>query len=62
MLRNFVLRIFTIMGMSNFWFYFLIVAVILHFVIGFGYLIYKLSPRKSDKNKKEAVASKNKLT
>jgi len=38
---------------SNFWYYFIMVAVILHFVIGFGYLIYKLSPRKSDKKKKE---------
>jgi len=39
------------MGASNFWYYFIMVAVILHFVVGFGYLIYKLSPRKSDKKK-----------
>lgn len=38
---------------SNFWYYFIMAAVILHFVIGFGYLIYKLSPRKSDKKKEE---------
>ncbi|MCF6348484.1 MAG: hypothetical protein L3J20_09330 [Flavobacteriaceae bacterium] len=38
---------------SNFWYYFIMVAVILHFVVGFGYLIYKLSPRKSDKKKEE---------
>ena len=41
------------MGMSNFWLYFIMVVVILHFVVGFGYLIYKLSPRKSDKKEKE---------
>jgi len=29
------------------------VAVILHIVVGFGYLIYKLSPRKSDKKKED---------
>jgi len=28
------------------------VIVIAHFVIGFGYLIYKLSPKKEDKEKK----------
>jgi hypothetical protein len=38
---------------SNFWYYFIMVAVILHFVVGFGYLIYKLSPRKSDKKKED---------
>jgi len=41
------------METSNFWYYFIMVVVILHFVVGFGYLIYKLSPRKSDKKKKE---------
>ena len=41
------------MGTSNFWYYFIMAAVILHFVVGFGYLIYKLSPRKSDKKKEE---------
>ncbi|MCB0476403.1 MAG: hypothetical protein KDC69_12050 [Flavobacteriaceae bacterium] len=38
---------------SNFWYYFIMIVVILHFLLGFGYLIYKLSPRKSDKDKKE---------
>ena len=38
---------------SNFWYYFIMVVVILHFILGFGYLIYKLSPRKSDKKKDE---------
>jgi len=37
------------------------VAVILHFVVGFGYLIYKLSPRKSDKKKKETSDSEEHL-
>jgi len=41
------------MQKSNFWYYFIVAVVILHFVVGFGYLIYKLSPRKSDKQKKE---------
>ena len=41
------------MGTSNFWYYFIMAVVILHFVVGFGYLIYKLSPRKSDKKKNE---------
>jgi len=35
------------------------VVVILHFVIGFGYLIYKLSPRKSDKKKNDTSEKKN---
>ena len=39
------------MGTSNFWYYFIMIVVILHFVVGFGYLIYELSPRKSDKKK-----------
>ncbi len=26
-------------------------VLLLHFLIGFGYLIYKLSPKKKDKNK-----------
>lgn len=37
------------MGESNFLFYTVIVIVIGHFIVGFGYLIYKLSPRKRDK-------------
>ncbi len=45
---------------SNFWYYFIMVAVILHFVVGFGYLIYKLSPRKSDK-KKEETSEENEM-
>jgi len=37
---------------SNFWYYTIMIIVIGHFVIGFGYLIYKLSPKKEDKKKK----------
>lgn len=37
------------MQTSNFWTYVVIAIVILHILIGFGYLIYKLSPKKSDK-------------
>jgi len=37
------------MQTSNFWTYVVIAIVILHFLIGFGYLIYKFSPKKSDK-------------
>ena len=39
------------MRMSNFWVYFVMIVVILHFIVGFGYLIYKLSPKKKDKDK-----------
>lgn len=37
--------------MSDFWFYIVIVVIILHFVVGFGYLMYKMSPTKEDKEK-----------
>jgi uncharacterized membrane protein SirB2 len=37
------------MGISNFWFYTIMIVVILHIVAGFAYLIYKLSPKKKDK-------------
>jgi len=40
------------MGTSNFWFYTIMILVILHFVVGFIYLIIKLSPRKGDKKSK----------
>ena len=49
------------MGTSNFWYYFIMAVVILHFVVGFGYLIYKLSPRKSDKKKEENSDEKETL-
>jgi L-asparagine transporter-like permease len=38
---------------SNFWFYFIMVIVIGHFIAGFIYLIIKLSPKKKDKNEKD---------
>ena len=44
---------------SNFWYYVIMAVVILHVVGGFGYLFYKLSPKKSDK-KKNQKSKKNK--
>ncbi len=32
----------------NFWSSFILIIVLLHFVVGFGYLVYKLTPRKGD--------------
>jgi len=38
------------MGISKFWFYTLMIAIVLHVVIVFVYLIYKLStPKKNTK-------------
>jgi len=37
--------------MSDFWFYTVIVIIILHLVVGFGYLMYKMSPTKEDKER-----------
>jgi len=34
--------------MSDFWFYVVIAIIILHFVLGFAYLIYKMSPKKGE--------------
>lgn len=36
---------------SNFWNYIFITVIMLHLVVGFGYLMYKLSPKKEDKKK-----------
>lgn len=41
------------MEISNFWFYTIIIVVILHILIGFLYLMYKLFPKKKDKKKDE---------
>jgi len=38
----------------GFWTVTLLVVVVLHFVVGFGYLVIKLSPRK-DKSQKEKI-------
>ncbi len=35
---------------SNFWYYVFFAIVILHVIVGFIYLIYKMSPKKKDKN------------
>lgn len=37
---------------SNFWYYTIMIIVIGHFIVGFAYLIYKLSPKKDDKKNK----------
>jgi uncharacterized membrane protein SirB2 len=37
------------MEISNFWFYTIMIVVILHVVVGFVYLLYKLSPKKDKK-------------
>jgi len=38
------------MEISNFWFYTIMVVAILHVLIAFIYLLYKLSPKKKEKN------------
>ncbi len=39
----------------NFWVKIGLILIVLHFFIGFGWLIYKLAPRKKDKNKDKNV-------
>ena len=41
------------MGISNFWYYTLVIVVILHVVVAFGYLMYKITPKKKDKEGNE---------
>jgi len=41
------------MEISNFWFYAIMIVVILHVIVGFVYLLFKLSPKKKDKQKNE---------
>ena len=31
----------------------LLILIILHFIVGFGYMIYKLSPKKKDETDKQ---------
>jgi len=47
--------------MSDFWFYTVIAIIILHLVVGFGYLMYKMSPTKEDKErmKQEEIQDNN---
>lgn len=47
------LNIFTMMAISNFWFYTIMGIVILHILVGFVYILYKLSPKKKNKHKNE---------
>jgi len=37
------------MGISNFWFYTIIIVAIGHIIAGFVYLLFKLSPKKKAK-------------
>ncbi|WP_256451653.1 hypothetical protein [Lutibacter sp. A80] len=37
------------MAISNFWFYTIVALVLLHIIVGFVYLLYKLSPKNKDK-------------
>lgn len=46
------------MGISNFWFYTIMIVVILHVVVGFAYLLYKLTPKKKT-NKEDEIAEKD---
>ncbi|WP_262493871.1 hypothetical protein [Lutibacter maritimus] len=41
------------MGISNFWFYAIMIIAIAHVVAGFVYLLYKLSSKKKDKHSKD---------
>ncbi len=41
------------MGISNLWYFTIIIAVILHVVFGFVYLLIKLSPNKKNKKQHE---------
>jgi len=47
------------MGISNFWFYTIMIVVILHAVVGFAYLLYKLTPKKKSKNEGETAKKDN---
>jgi hypothetical protein len=38
---------------TNVWIYVIIAIVLLHILVGFGYLVYKLMPKKKDKEKNE---------
>ncbi|WP_299528828.1 hypothetical protein [uncultured Lutibacter sp.] len=41
------------MGISNVWFYTIVIVAIGHVIVGFIYLMYKLSPKKKDKKENE---------
>ncbi len=46
-------------AMSDFWFYTIIAIIILHLVVGFGYLMYKMSPTKEDKERMKQEENQN---
>jgi len=41
------------MGISNFWYYTIMIVAIGHVIAGFVYLMYKLSPKKKDKQQND---------
>ncbi len=41
------------MGISNFWFYTIMIIAISHVIVGFVYLLYKLSTKKKDNQENE---------
>ena len=47
------------MGISNFWFYTIMIVVILHVVVGFAYLLFKLTPKKKTKKEDELAEKDN---
>lgn len=47
------------MGISNFWFYTIMSVVILHIIVGFAYLLYKLTPKKKTKMENEIAGKDN---
>ncbi len=38
--------------MSDFWIKVVMIIIVVHFIVGIGYLVLKLSPKKKDKDKK----------
>ncbi|WP_164975241.1 hypothetical protein [Lutibacter sp. HS1-25] len=42
------------MGISNFWFFTIMTVIILHVLVAFIYLMYKLMPKKKDENLKKS--------
>jgi len=43
----------------NIWVKIGLILIVLHLILGFGWLIYKLSPRKSDKKNKKDESTKS---
>ncbi len=43
----------------NTWVIIGLIVIVLHLLIGFGWLIYKLSPKKSDKKETDSTVDEN---